>query len=304
MLAPLVAVGGCAVAICLTPAGAQAATPLPWSYAVGIIRECDDASCSSTTDLTGNPDYGYAKDASNFASVPGAGVAFGSTAAGTGALALPVLKAYSSANIGYTSTAFVEAVQGYKWTGATGIDIAFSGTVDYVGDGLGFVTAGLAITDTSVRDANIGALWAEATGDGTFLTNCSTPGAIGLVNSGRQSAVGANMFGIDTAGATCPNVGSTFHVNPGDEFYVFARLLTFSYFGGEWDASNTFTVDLSSTLSEESRTTIAQYLQPFQPLAVVPEPSSWMMMIAGFGATGWMIRAIRRRPPAGRLSPS
>lgn len=295
----LLAVCSCAAAISFPAVGARAATPLPWSNAFTAIRECSGSVC---TDLEIVRDYGYDKDAAAFANLPGAGVAYGSSMAGTDALALPVMKAYTSAELGYSSTTFVNPVQGYKWTGEIGVDIAFSGVIDYLGSGPGFVTAGLAITDTSVRDPAIGAPWVMATGDGTFGTSCSTPGALALVNSGRQSVLGANSFGIDTSEGVCPARGATFHVNPGDEFFVFARLLTFSYHGGEWDASHTFTVGLSPTLSEETRTLINQYLVPFQSLAAVPEPSTWLMMIIGFGGTGSMIRR-RRIAMAAPISP-
>lgn len=179
-LSVLLAFGGFAVAIGLAPVGAQAATPLPWSNAYTAIRECVGSVCQ--TELKVTQDNGYNKDASAFANVPGVGVAFSSTSAGTGALAMPVMQAYTSTGLGYTSTAFVNAVQGYKWTGPVGVDIAFSGIVDYVGAGPGFVTAGLAITDTSVRDPAIGTPWVLAPGDGSFPTNCSSAGTIGRVN--------------------------------------------------------------------------------------------------------------------------
>lgn len=272
-----------------------AATPLPWSSSYTAIRSCLDAVCASTTDVEVNHLMGYDFDANAFATAPGLGTAFGSASAGTGALALPVLKAYATSTQQGTGSAFVQGVQGYRWTGPTGIDIAFSGLVDYQGTGPGFVTAGLAITDASVRDLAVGTQWAVGFNDGAFSATCATPGGVALVNSGRQYAAGANSFGIDTSDGSCLPGAAVFHVEPGQEFYVFTRLLTFGLLGGTRDASHTFTVGLSPTLPEETRASINQYLTPFQPLAAVPEPSTWASMILGFGAIGGVIRRARKR---------
>lgn len=271
-----------------------AATPLPWSSGYTAIRSCIDAACASTEDVEVNHLVGYDFDANAFASAPGLGSAYASVSAGIGDLALPVLRAYATSTQQSTSSAFIEGVQGYRWTGSTGIDIAFSGIVDYQGTGPGFVTAGLAITDTSVRDLSIGTQWAVGSNDGAFSATCATPGGIALVNSGRRYAAGANSFGIDTSDGSCLLGAATFHVEPGQEFFVFARLLAFGLAGGTRDASHTFTIGLSPTLSEETQASIHQYLTPFQPLAAVPEPSTWASMIFGFGAVGTAVRRARR----------
>ena len=201
------------------------------------------------------------------------------------------------------SSAFVQGVQGYRWSGSTGIDIAFSGIVDFQGAGPGFVTAGLAIADTSVRDLSIGTQWAVGSNDGAFSATCATPGGIALVNSGRRYAAGANSFGIDTSNGSCLPGSAVFHVEPGQEFFVFARLLAFGLADGTRDASHTFTIGLSPTLSEETQASIHQYLTPFQPLAAVPEPSTWASMIFGFGAIGTAIRRLRKGRGDVRFAP-
>lgn len=288
--------------VLMLAAPAVAATPLPWSSSYTAIRSCLDAACASTEDVEVNHMMGYDFDANAFSSAAGLGGAYASANAGIGDLALPVLRAYATSTQQSTSSAFIEGVQGYRWTGSTGIDIAFSGIVDYQGTGPGFVTAGLAITDTSVRDQSIGTQWVIGSNDGAFSATCATPGGIALVNSGRRYAAGANAFGIDTSDGSCLPGAAAFHVEPGQEFFVFARLLAFGLADGTRDASHTFTIGLSPTLSEETQASIHQYLTPFQPLAAVPEPSTWSSMIFGFGAIGTAIRRARRGRGVARLA--
>lgn len=284
-------------------APAAAATPLPWSSGYTAVRSCLDAACVNTEDVEVNHIMGYDFDANAFASAAGLGSAYTSANAGVGDLALPVLRAYATSTQQSTSSAFVQGVQGYRWSGSTGIDIAFSGIVDFQGAGPGFVTAGLAIADTSVRDLSIGTQWAVGSNDGAFSATCATPGGIALVNSGRRYAAGANSFGIDTSNGSCLPGSAVFHVEPGQEFFVFARLLAFGLADGTRDASHTFTIGLSPTLSEETQASIHQYLTPFQPLAAVPEPSTWASMIFGFGAIGTAIRRLRKGRGDVRFAP-
>lgn len=276
----------------LSPATAAAATPLTWSLASTFVRECLTPSCSVTQDADVDTQFGYDLDANAASSVDGLGSAHGSAEAGSGSLALPVLKAFNQAEINATSGAFVQAKQGYRWTGTTGIDIAFSGLIDYVAtngpSGEGFVNAGLAIADASAGDAAVGALWAGSQPDGTFTATCATPGAVSVANSGRQYGLGSQAFGLDTSDGGCGS--GVFHVQPGQEFYVYARLNTFGLMDAERDASHTFTIGLSQSLSAETQASIQQYLRP---MSAVPEPSSWALMIVGFGALG---AALRGRP--------
>lgn len=289
MLLTGAAIGG------LAPATANAASPLNWSLVSTYVRECLTPSCSITPDAAVGSQYGYNLNANASSSADELGSAFGSAETGANNLALPVLKAFNQAEINATSGAFVQAKQGYRWTGLAGADLAFSGIIDFVGDngssGGGFVTAGLAIVDASARDIAIGTLWAATQPDGAFSASCATPGAVSVVNSGRQFGVGSRSFGLDTSDGACG--ASVFHVQPGQEFYIYARLTTFGLMGAERDASHTFTMGLSPTLSAETQASINQYLKP---LSAVPEPSSWAFMILGFGTIGVVLRRLPRRP--------
>ena len=96
----------------------------------------------------------------------------------------------------------------------------------------------------------------------------------------------------------------TYVLNPGESFYVWATLGVLRSGPGVTNASNTFNV----TIAPEYLTQVETELAPSLALAdggnlaietgVVPEPSTWALMIAGFGSAGAMLRRRRRAAAA------
>ncbi|MGL4542109.1 MAG: PEPxxWA-CTERM sorting domain-containing protein, partial [Polymorphobacter sp.] len=78
-------------------------------------------------------------------------------------------------------------------------------------------------------------------------------------------------------------------LNPGQSIYIYTYLETYAQRGATVDATNSFHVNLAPGTPPA----VAAALQRGLTLhANVPEPSSWAMMIAGFGLVGG---AMRRR---------
>jgi len=243
------------------------------------------------------------------------GQAFASAQAGDGALGLPVLKAYASGGgFSLPDNAFVPAVnfaaahaiQGYTNTGETALIIplnAFQGLVDYLAVGAqtgGRVGATLAVTTSAILDPLVSAQYFQAgtgpSASGQWTGTCGSTGALAM------GTASVNPFGqpnttqfLSVAATSC--TGATDHVlNPGESFYVWATLGVLRSGFGVTDASNTFNVTIAPQFQSRIETELAPNLALADGsglninVGVVPEPSTWAMMIIGFGAAGSMIR--------------
>jgi hypothetical protein len=252
------------------------------------------------------------------------GMAWARAEAGEGTLGLPVLKAYAlgGATGGATGVgsgpltiavnyALVQAVQGYTNTGPNALVIplnAFTGLVDYQlfapPNNPGIVSAGLAITTSAILDPAVSQQWWQtATGTGhfgQFAADCGTSGALALANPAPQGgATNGSVQYLPVTTSSCTG-SDTFLLNPGESFYVWARLAVLRSAFGATDASHTFNVNIAP----EAQANIEQLLPSLSIAdgstfsvrtdAPVPEPSTWAMMILGLGAAGALLR--RRRP--------
>lgn len=277
----------------LLDASASAQDALPYSYGQISIRECSAFPCEDTTiQKAFAADYDY--NANLSVSVPGKGSARLLASPGDAvSFGLPVLKAESIVSGGATSTAFVQAFQGYQNVSDQTLELAFSGQIDFSasGTGYGFILPSLAILTTAVRDPIIGAQWLQSTNDGAFITDCQTEAAISVVSGSRQTQPGGASVTIESSTGSC-NGESLFSVLPGDSFYILGRMLTFQALPGSRNAFDTFHVELSPLVPESTRAILSSALRPIG-LGVVPEPASWALMLAGFGFVGLAARGHR-----------
>jgi hypothetical protein len=126
-----------------------------------------------------------------------------------------------------------------------------------------------------------------------FPATCATWGAIAIGITGFDLTKGA----INSIVAlTC--VAPTFHLGPGEEFFVWARLYVLHAVTGYTDASNTLSVRLSPDLTPTELQTFPENVvlaPPLVQLGAAPEPATWAMMILGFGLVGTTLRQGRGR---------
>lgn len=313
---------GIAMISSLALAGAaQADEQLTWSYVTASVGTCvAGVTCGLPGGVTNlgreifvNADTSFARASvvpADYAPATSAGEAWASVAAGDGALSLPVLKAYAlGANpiAGPTPTVAVNyalavAVQGYTNSGAVALAIplnAFSGEVDYFSStGFGRLSAALAVTTSAILDPAIAALWWQSPTDvpgsfGRFAADCSTAGALAIGNPGVRTSSGPGIKYLDVTTASCTGQAD-YVLNPGETFYVWSRLGVLRSAAGVVDAGHTFNVGITP-----SALTSVETLLPSLALASganlsvptdVPEPSTWAMLIAGFGMTGAVLR--------------
>lgn len=299
---------------------AHAAEQLSWSYVTASVGSCvANVTCGvagGTTSL-GRETFVESDVFTSSASVnrgAGSGQAWASAQAGDGGL--PVLKAYAlganpipgPAPTVAVNYALAIGVQGYTNSSETPLVIplnAFSGLVDYISvPGFGRVSASLAVTTNAILDPAVAALWWQSPTDvpgafGRFSAGCGTPGALAIGNPAVASTTAAGVtqyLGVTTASCT----GQANHVlNPGETFYVWSKLGVLRSGGGVTDAGQTFVVSitpeaLDAVVDVLPSLTLASGANLNIPTdAAIPEPSTWALLIIGFGLTGSMVR--RRR---------
>jgi hypothetical protein len=316
----------------LLAAGSAAAAELSWSYATASVSECAVGSCATPGSQTvlrqetfsgANTDINasvYADDYSPSVTPYNYGMAFASAEGGEGDLSLPQLHAYAQTNF-VTATnpdslgiayAIALGVQGF--TNSTGNALviplnAFEGVVDYQmfgpANGTGVIGAALALTTDAINDPFVATQWFAANTTpgmaGQFAATCGTTGALALSSSPSVSVNGPTPRSYLTVGASSCIGQDTFLLQPGESFYMWARLAVVRATFGATDAANTFNIQFSPEASPELQETLAQSLfvadgSLIAPSMSVPEPASWAMMILGFGCIGAIVR--RRRTTA------
>ena len=225
-----------------------------------------------------------------------------------GPLATPQLKAQAQALSDPMSWSFgsTSVLQGYTWAGAAAMPVGFVGNLTYdLTQGPVAALAGLYasvwIVDASFVDANdpmahFNLLDNIVSNPHNGATNpCSDdPGVIGFSKYTDTSGSGPQSAALSLVD-DC--TGNPLTVQPGQQFYMLARLTTSASYMSSADASHTFSIDLDPTTAVEARAQILANLLP-TAAASVPEPATWAMMIIGFGAVGTLARSTRRRSAA------
>lgn len=215
---------------------------------------------------------------------------------GFGEAYLPLIKGAVTSSGDQRTGSNVFGFRTYTYTGAESIDLALSGNLHFVssGDllagemaGEGQLNAHLFIARTDFLDG------VNTTSNITQIFECGFGQRLGCDNWLVEGS--ASSFGLAAGEYNLPIALAAVRLNPGDRFVVGAGMQMQGNRGGSINALNTFTVELDeersflagSSTPMDMRTLVDSIASP------VPEPSSWMMMIAGFGLTGALVR--RRR---------
>jgi hypothetical protein len=316
----------------LLAAGSAGAAELSWSYATASVSQCSVGFCATPGAQTvlrqetfsgANTDINasvYADDYSPSVTPYNYGMAFASAEGGEGDLSLPQLHAYAQTNFvpatdpDSLGIAFATAlgVQGFTNSTDSALVIpldAFEGVVDYQmfgpANGTGVIGAALALTTDAINDPFVATQWFQPNTTpgmaGQFAANCGTTGALAMSSSPSVSVNGPTARSYLTVSATSCIGQNDFVLQPGDTFYMWARLTVGRATFGVTDAANTFNIQFSPEASPELQQTLAQSLfvadgSDIAPSMSVPEPASWAMMILGFGSIGAIVR--RRRSAA------
>lgn len=211
---------------------------------------------------------------------------------GWGEAYMPVLKGAVTSADQQRVGSNVVGYRTYTYNGSESIDLALSANLHFIGSGdllpneaagEGQIWATLFVTKTDIFDSLTGA----STADQVFMCAFSC---------GTRLATGeASSFGLAAGEHDVPILLQTVRLNPGDQFVVGATMQMFGNRGGQIDALNTFMVEVDT-----DRTFIAGTQTRLDPelllrsISAVPEPSTWAMLIAGFGMSGAMLRSRRR----------
>jgi len=301
---------GAAMAVMAAASGAQATGPVTsWSYAeshVGFCQfnpeGCTPAHVSTTNSVTDQGhDYNALADANN--ATHGRALGWVSNDG-----LLPDLHAFALAQNGIPAhqgnfaVTLVEAAQAFTWNGPA-IDLHaddLQATIHYIGNNNGTpansIIAGFALLDSSViSDPSLGAAWFDLGHGGSslaptsaFSATCSTPGAVGIADSGASHLSGEHS---STLGATDCGDG-LLHLESGDQFVIWEKLWVDQGSPGAIDATHTFSLSFADDVPPETQQLVASNLSVASFRPSIPEPGTWALMIVGFGAAG---SALRRR---------
>jgi PEP-CTERM motif-containing protein len=285
-------------AMALTAGAAMADGLASWSYAQVGVGSCDVSSCTATHPpvyITKPIDQGYNHNASISATDATRGSASASIDLGDFP-SLPELHSISSGaptadGANSWNFGFVEGSVGFLWTGPTmtiPLD-TFVGTLEFsnTGSGFGYANGSLAFVSNAVEDPAIGLLWSADNGNGGFSATCSTPGAESILTTGVVSTKGADVTAVTNHLCASPTVNLVHD----QDFYIWSRLETFVAGNEVSDASGTFSIDFKEGTSPELERFLAANVAP---VGSIPEPSSWALMLLGFGALGAGLRSRRR----------
>ncbi|MDP1027228.1 PEPxxWA-CTERM sorting domain-containing protein [Sphingomonas sp. KR1UV-12] len=245
--------------------------------------------------------------------------AYARSSVSLGALSLPQIRAETRAGADDRMNINAFGFQTFTWTGTEATQFALSATLHIVDSSVSqpdyirtradgdteyapgsWLPGGAAFTSyVGIWDPSIlsGLNTAEELFGKLFLARCRTAGVLAIASLGGNTPAG-NLRGgessstITTSGCSngLPNAG-TITLQPGQQILTVAALQLPVNRGGFADATHTFTTMLDPTLPESVRANLIEKLVP--SIAAVPEPKSWMLMIAGFGLIGGMLR--RRR---------
>ncbi len=213
-----------------------------------------------------------------------------------GADALPVLRQSNAAIGNWRVNVNAFAYNSFVYNGDAASELSYAGSLHIVNssgtptNGNGNLAGGASYFGwVAIWDPSLIAGFSVAQ---DFLTNsygsydCSTPGVLAFGASGGNLTGGEQNIAMATQGCS----GQPFMISPGQEILALAFLQTPANRGGFVDVSQTFRVAYNPDLSPQ---VLENLVANVSPTGLVPEPSTWALMISGFGAAGAMLR--RRR---------
>jgi hypothetical protein len=285
-------------AMALASGAAMADGLASWSYANVGVGSCDAATCNASHPavyIAKPVDQGYNYNASTSYSDSTRGSASAWVTLDDFP-SLPELHAIASGkpDAGGAKSwnyAFTQASVGFRWTGPT-MSIArdtFVGTLDWSNTGafFGYANGSLAIVSNAIEDPAIGLLWTLDNGNGGFGATCATTGAESILTTGVISTKGFGQTAVTNPLCAMP----TINLVHGQDFFFESRLETFVFGNEVSDASGTFTIGFKDGTSPDLERLIASHVAA---IGSVPEPSTWALMMLGFGALGTALRSRRR----------
>lgn len=318
-------------ALSATPAFAQA-TVGSSSYATH--RNCTDPALPCGGDLPGQTIVTSARSGGvGIAGYNGLNIGGGNQAWSDvtfGAFDLPVIRAFTSAPGDVRMNINVFGFQSYVYGGAAATPFSIAGNLHIVDSSVTTHPDVTADYGPGVRDYSGGqfaggstytqyvGIWnpsilaglttAEELFNALFYADCSTAGVLGFGTNGGNLTGGERNIGVST-NTECSAGSLT--LAPGQEVLVVAGIQLPVNRGGFVDASSTFSTMLDravltpeqiSNIMNNTTSAIANGA-PVRIIPGVPEPGTWLTMIAGFGLVGGLIRA-KRRKSGGALSPA
>ncbi len=219
------------------------------------------------------------------------------------ALDLPEIRAFTVATGNLRMNINATAFQTYTWTGAAPVDFSITGALHIVNSSAS--PAGGARPSGAIYSQYVG-IWdpaiiaglttAEELFTALFYSPCGTAGVLGTATGGGTLTGGEATLTVTTAACSA----SSLTLAPGQSVLVVAGLQLPVNRGGFADSSATFATRLGDDLAPEVQAQVtaglASAIAQGAPIDVigspgsVPEPSSWAMLIAGFGLVGALAR--------------
>ncbi|MBL8773346.1 MAG: PEPxxWA-CTERM sorting domain-containing protein [Phenylobacterium sp.] len=221
---------------------------------------------------------------------------------------LPTVRVASQAGAETRTGASATAFRSFTYGGDVAIDFALSGLLHFYtsGDQLGPLGANeftgdgmLNVALSLLRVPYVAQSFTPASSAIDIISNSS----IGFAECGASGVIAAASFnsGGMSAGEYNQNIGlseacggGAIRINPGDSFVVVATLQAISNRTGFIDAMNTFHVvyDEQNTFFAGTQEAVGQgfLADNVQVGAAVPEPTTWALMIGGFGLAGGLLR--------------
>ncbi len=219
------------------------------------------------------------------------------------ALDLPEIRAFTSAGGNVRMNINAIAFQTYTWTGAASTDFSITGSLHIVDSSTsptGGARPGGAIFSqyVGIWDPTViaGLSTPQQLFTALFYAPCGVAGVLGAGSNGGALTGGDATFTATTAACSAGSLT----LAPGQSVLVVAGLQLPVNRGAFADSSATFNTRLGDDLAPEVKDTLTTSLTsaiaqgaPIDVIGApgsVPEPSSWAMLIAGFGLVGAMAR--------------